>query len=373
MNTPVTDQKDRQNNRHDSDASVTRGNDLEGVVAIADKDAFLDTTQLNRLEQAFRKWADSSPRSDIRFSRQRILLVFLLIRYTGAKLNEVLRLNPFKQIDWNRHVVVFCAGTGGGGSETREVQISEMLCGEIRSRVNQPRFQALADGVFNLDPGFIRRKFYEQAQTCGFSRRLGGPEAIRKARAVELLQSNMPLPAVQMLLGHSTPGLTSSYVHFSRDEIQLITKRFMEKESARKTSARNSFCGKINSIVRGDIQSCIILTTIEGYSVTTVITNDSLERLGLRPGRLITAEVKAPWVTLQGGEAEPLCSAENKLKGTLTRITRGRINTECVVKISDMTEICAIVASAGNWLPEMKAGDNVWVLFNCFAVVLHLD
>ncbi len=27
----------------------------------------------------------------------------------------------------------------------------------------------------------------------------------------------------------------------------------------------------------------------------------------------------------------------------------------------------------GNWLSELKAGDNVWVLFNCFAVVLHLD
>ena len=196
---------------------------------------------------------------------------------------------------------------------------------------------------------------------------------IRKARGVELMQNNMPLPVVQMLLGHSTPNLTSSYVSFSEDEIQQVTKYFMEKESSRKTSARNSFFGKIQSIEQGDIQSRVVLTTIEGHQVTTVITNDSLQRLGLKEGKLATAEVKAPWVILQKMVEEPESSVENRFNGFITRIHKGKVNSECVVRISDGTELCSIVTTESIRHLGLKEGDRVWALFNCFSVVLHAD
>ena len=369
MKSPIKTKKIRQ----DSRTSLSVGNDHGRIVSIADGDECLDTTQLKQIDQSFRDWANHSHRTDVRFSRQRILLIFLLIRYTGAKLSEVLALNPFEDIDWIRHVVVFRSSAVGASSEQREVQISEALSREIQDKIGNPQFREYSEAILDLDPGFVRRNFYERAQACGFPKRLGGPETIRKARGIELIQSNMPLPAVQMILGHSTPNLTSSYVSFSKEEIQLVAKRFMEKESLRKTSARNSFFAKIQRISRGDIQTRVDLVTIDGHSITTVITNDSLERLGLSPGRLITAEVKAPWIILQGGESEPACSAENRFKGVLTKINRGKINTECIVRISDATEICAVVSSSGSWLYELNEGDNIWVLFNCFSVVLHLE
>ncbi len=58
----------------------------------------LDTVQLTRLEEAFRQWLEAAARPDVRLSRKRIVLIFLLIRYTGAKLNEVLALNPFQDL-----------------------------------------------------------------------------------------------------------------------------------------------------------------------------------------------------------------------------------------------------------------------------------
>jgi molybdate transport system regulatory protein len=45
------------------------------------------------------------------------------------------------------------------------------------------------------------------------------------------MQGNLPLPAVQIILGHASAGLTSAYVTFSETEIQDIARRFMEKES----------------------------------------------------------------------------------------------------------------------------------------------
>lgn len=358
----------------DVKAPFSKGRNHGRIISRLNGDKCLDTTQLSRLEKAFREWMKGTHHAHVRFSRCRILLVFLLIRYTGAKLSEVLALNPFNDVDWIKHVVTFHTSETSTGLESREVQIPEFLAREIQDTLDDSSFQKAPGGsLLNLDPGFVRRKFYERAQACGFSKRLGGPEMIRKARAVELMQGNMPLPAVQMILGHSTPNLTSAYVSFSKDEIRKIAKHFMEKESSRKTSARNTFFGKIQNICKGDIQARIDLMTIEGFPITTIITNDSVERLGLRQGGLLTAEVKAPWVYLQSSDTEPVCSADNRIKGVLEKITRGKINTECIVRVSDTTELCAIISTRSCRKLGLKAGNEIWAFFNCFSVVLHAD
>ncbi|MFO7685928.1 MAG: hypothetical protein R6V60_07530 [Desulfobacterales bacterium] len=115
---------------------------------------------------------------------------------------------------------------------------------EIQAIIADPIRKEKMQNMLRVDPDFVRRKFYERAEACGIAKHLGAPEILRKSRAVELMHSNMPLPAVQMLLGHSTPNLTSSYVSFSEDDIQQVTRLFIEKESALKTRARNSFLAK---------------------------------------------------------------------------------------------------------------------------------
>ena len=72
------------------------------------------------------------------------------------------------------------------------------------------------------------------------------------------------------------------------------------------------------------------LVTLGGDSVITVITNDSLKRLGLKPNSFVTAEVKAPWVIVAKEDTSPAISAENKFQGMVSRIIRGQITTEFV-------------------------------------------
>jgi len=325
------------------------------------------------MEESFRKWADGSPRADICLSRRRILLIFLLIRYTGAKLNEVLAINPFRDIDFERRLVFLGKTEKKNVRPLREVQIPEALSEELKSALDNPSFKEYLGSLFKVDPGHVRRKFYERAVESGFSPATGAPEIIRKSRAVELMQSNMPLPVVQKMLGHSTLNLTASYVDFSDADMRQVAKHFIEKESRRKTSARNNFFGKISSIKKGDIQAKIEMITPSGDMVTTVITNDSLSRLGLKTGSLITAEVKAPWVILQKNDREPESSAENRFIGTITRINKGKITTEYVVRIADGTELCSIVTTENARLTGFKENDRVWAIFNSFAVVLHID
>jgi molybdate transport system regulatory protein len=343
------------------------------IVSIPDEVQCLDTVQMNRLEQSFRDWADGAPRADVRLSRRRILLIFLLIRYTGAKLSEVLAINPFQDVDFKHHLVFLGRTEKKNGRLPREVQIPKVLAEEIKSSLDDPSFKEYLVNLFKVDPGHVRRKFYERASDCGFLPAMGAPEIIRKSRAVELMQSNVPLPVVQRMLGHSTLNVTASYVAFSDDDIRQVAKYFIEKESRRKTSARNSFFGKILSIRKGDIQAKVEMITAGGDFVTTVITNDSLSKLGLKKGSLITAEVKAPWVILQKSDKEPESTAENRFLGTITRINRGKITTEYVVRILDGTELCSVVSTENARQIGFQENDQVWVIFNSFAVVLHID
>ena len=359
--------------RQSGSVSIPERSSHTRILTVPKDSRFLDTLQLNRLEQSFRDWAENTRRGDVRRSRRRIWLIFLLIRYTGAKLNEVLALDPFRDIDFDRHLIVLGRPAAGRDRTKREIQISEALSEDIRTALAQPAFKKSLSNLFNVDPGHVRRKFYERAAACGFPKALGAPDAIRKSRAVELMQRNMPLPVVQRILGHSTPNLTTAYVSFSDDDIRSVTRHFVEKESLRKTSARNTFFGKIRSVRSGDIQAVVELATIGGDLVRTVITNDSLARLGLKEGTLISAEVKAPWVVLFKGDEEPDTSADNRFRGTIDRIVAGAVNTEYVVRIADGTELCSLVTSASGRRLDLHLNDPVWAVFSSFAVVLHID
>jgi len=300
-------------------------------------------------------------------------LIFLLIRYTGAKLNEILSLDLVADVDFGKQMVRLRKGGDSDNIPPREVHIPELVSAEVRRIRQELQSKNLPEKGFGIDPSHVRRKFYERAEAIGIARELGTPEIIRRSRAVELMQSNVPLPVVQKILGHSTPNLAASYLEFSEDEIREAARYFAEKENQRKTSARNSFFGKIDTVRIGDVQTVVEMVSLGGSRVCSVITNYSHDRLGLKPGTLATAEIKAPWVVLYKSEAEPRCSAENRFRGKVRRITRGKLMTEIVVRIPDGTELCSMITEKSKQALDIKEEDTVWVAFTAFSVVIHTD
>jgi len=349
---------------------MTSRNHAEILSPIAKKS--IDLIQLQGLEQAFREWANSPSGINRKLSRKRILLIFLLIRYTGARLNEILSLNSLKDIDFKNRRILFRKGDmdEGGG---REVQIPEMLADEIKSTLSDLQLENPKPEIFMIDPAHVRRKFYDCAEAAGIARELGTPESIRRSRAVELMQSNVPLPVVQKIMGHSTPNLAASYVEFSDEEIRKVERFHVERENQRKTSARNSFFGKIGKVQIGDVQTAIEIVSIDGQKIYSVITNYSQSRLGLKPGSLVAAEVKAPWVVLYKGDEEPACTAENRFNGTVLRVLKGKVNSEVVVQITGNTELCSILTEKSRKMLKIEKGVTVWAVFNATTVVIHAD
>jgi molybdate transport system regulatory protein len=339
------------------------------ILSVPDTRRCLDPIELQQLERAFREWAEVPKSDGIRRSRIRILIVFLLIRYTGARLSEVLNIDLVTDIDWEGHTVRL--QKSGPASAERLVQLPAQLCVDLHRMVDGLRLDPKHGQFLRIDSAHVRRKFYARAEAQGVPRDSGTPEAIRRARAVELMQGNLPLPVVQKILGHSTPNLAASYVQFSEEEIRQVERVYIERESGRKTSARNSFFGKINRMHAGDVQTFVEIVSLGGFRIGAVITNYSRERLRLRNGSLVVAEVKAPLVMLCHSDAGPATSAENLFFGEVCRMITGRVTSEIGVRLGDGTELCAIISSRQRL--DFKEGQKVWAMFNGFAVVIHTD
>jgi molybdate transport system regulatory protein len=60
-----------------------------------------------------------------------------------------------------------------------------------------------------------------------------------------------------------------------------------------KTSARNLLKGKVTEIERGAVNSVVYLKTDLGEEIVSVITNRSVDRLELAPGKPAYAMIKA--------------------------------------------------------------------------------
>ncbi|MDL2268838.1 TOBE domain-containing protein [Desulfosarcina sp. OttesenSCG-928-A07] len=351
------------------DSAIFNGMDTPQRISSSSETEQLDPLQLSRLEQSFRDWAFRSERQGVRVSRKRILLIFLLIRYTGAKLNEVLSLRPATDVDREQKTISF-GGHSESGSASRQVQVSDALLADFLT-FSRDLEMSETGCIFTIDPAFVRRKFYERAQACGFSKRQGGPEMLRKARALELMRENLPLPAVQKMLGLSTLDLASAHVTFSEQELQAATRWFLERESGRTTSARNSFFGKITALGKGSVQSLIALSTTDGKTINTIVTNDSVKKMGLNIGKMVTAEIKAPWLIIERPDRPGTSSADNAREGEITKITRGKVNTECIVQIGQRMELCAVVSTPGFDKLSLDVGDRARVIFSCYSVILH--
>ena len=140
-----------------------------------------------------------------------------------------------------------------------------------------------------------------------------------------------------------------------------------------KTSARNSFTGKVASIKTGEILSEVELVTPSGYKLVSVITNESLQNLGLVPGSIATAIVKAPWIIIETDADSSKTSARNRFRGKVTKINAGKIVAEVIATLDDGTSMVTLITVPSLTNLNLQVGDRAWFLFKVFSVILNVD
>ncbi|WP_432738314.1 TOBE domain-containing protein [Maridesulfovibrio sp. FT414] len=325
----------------------------------------LDSKELSALEDEFRKWKGEVTRADYVRSRTRTFCLFLVLRHTGAKLGEILGLDERDGIDLARAVIFL-----GRDSQRREVPLPQSVCRELKGLMHGPMGSGLEGQLFHFDPGYVRRIFYERAEKCGLDRQMGAPSVLRRSRAVELLRSGVPLGVVRKVLGHSSSDLAGVYQEWSSGDVQNIVRRMALEETTLKTSARNSFVGHVSKVLRDGVLADVEFTTAEGFTISSVITLESLYKLDLEPGVPVSATVKAPLVSVRPIR-DGASSSRNCVSAIVTSIKRTEVLAEVSGESVGGAQMCALVTSWSIEEEGLKEGARVEFCFKALSVVLH--
>ncbi len=138
-------------------------------------------------------------------------------------------------------------------------------------------------------------------------------------------------------------------------------------------SARNVFAGTVSEIREGAVNAEVSLSVAGGDVIVATVTLDSLKALGLAVGSAATAFVKAPSIMLVTGNDSVCFSARNHLKGSVSEVKTGAVNSEVVVKLAGGSEVKAIVTNDAVTELALNAGSAVGVLFKAGSVILGVS
>ena len=126
-----------------------------------------------------------------------------------------------------------------------------------------------------------------------------------------------------------------------------------------KTSARNTFAGTVAKVTKGAVNSEVQLATKGGDTIVAIITNGSVESLGLKQGMAAFALVKASWVFV-GKELHKIkMSTRNVLCGTISSVQEGAVNSEVVIKLAGGSVLTSIITNASRVYLSGDQGGNL--------------
>lgn len=138
-----------------------------------------------------------------------------------------------------------------------------------------------------------------------------------------------------------------------------------------KTSARNQFLGQVSGIVPGAVNDEVTLTVAGGATLVAIITRESTALLGLTLGATAYALVKASSIVLLTGEPEGVrLSTRNQLRGTVTRVQPGAVNTDVTLALPGGLTVSAIVTQASAEAMGLAEGVAATALFKASSVIL---
>ncbi len=199
---------------------------LNGNLALlGNTPSFLSEVQLNSLISAFQSWFDQKDISDAkRRIRGRYWIVFLTLRFTGARISEVINID-YGDIDFRNaeiRLITLKRHNPKKKGAYRIIPVPSNLTGEIASYIAQ--YPHMKDKAFKVDRSNFNKVFKELCIESNIPKELAHPHILRHTRAIELLRAGVPVTIVQDLLGHSALTTTAVYLKMSGQEAKGIMR-----------------------------------------------------------------------------------------------------------------------------------------------------
>lgn len=148
----------------------------------------------------------------------------------------------------------------------------------------------------------------------------------------------------------------------------LKTLRGMEM----KISARNVWLGNVVQIEKGAVNSVVTVGLKGNDTIVSVITDNSVQRLGLQPGSEVLAIVKAPSVMLADTVDAAKLSARNILRGKINRIVPGVVNDEVIIDLAGGNTVTSILTSESVKRLGLSASMEVCAIIKASSVLLAI-
>ncbi len=139
-----------------------------------------------------------------------------------------------------------------------------------------------------------------------------------------------------------------------------------------KVSTRNHLRGVVSAIKAGAVNTEITLD-INGVPLVAIITNESVQTLGLAIGVEAFALIKASFVILATADGGLKTSARNRLCGTVERITTGAVNTEVVLALDGGARLTSMITCESAKELGLAEGSRACALIKAPHVILAVQ
>ena len=137
-----------------------------------------------------------------------------------------------------------------------------------------------------------------------------------------------------------------------------------------KISARNVIPGKVQALTRGPLNAQVILVLDSGETVVSIITNPSVDHLGLEEGKSAYAIVKASEVIVGKELDGSMLSARNVLAGEVAGLLDGVINSEVTIRLQGGATIVSSITKDSVKALGLKHGDRVSAIVKASNVMI---
>ncbi len=135
-------------------------------------------------------------------------------------------------------------------------------------------------------------------------------------------------------------------------------------------SARNLFKGTVSAITGGPLNAEVEITTAGGDKIVAMLTETSVQSLGLEVGTVAVAVVKATWVTLLTHTPGYRFSARNQLHGKVNGLQKSGASCEVKVLLPGGSVVYAMVTSDAADAMGLTIGVQLTAMFKASHVLL---
>ena len=140
-----------------------------------------------------------------------------------------------------------------------------------------------------------------------------------------------------------------------------------------KSSARNQWSGKIDSVKLGAVNAEVIINLKGGTPLVASITNESAKSMGLEFGQDVIALVKAPMIMVLTDTEGYRLSARNQMSGKISHLQPGPVSTEVSIELETGDSVVATVTSESAEVLGLEIGKPALAVFKASAVILAVQ